>query len=257
MNSTNELTSESYWDDNWEDFHPSVIEESDNILGRNGAFIQTLEQRLQIPDQASFLELGGACSFYLCSLAKFKKAEASVIDYSNVGLSHTNSFFELNGCNVDVHQGDIFTHNFNEQKFDYIVHWGLIEHFNDPSKIFELSHKLLNKSGATIFTMPNMEAIGVSLWKKYDTDDYNAHIFHSDEYIHQLAEDSGFEVHSIYHWGPPILFNAGYWFREQSTLKHIINFFVRCLNVVSKFLPLYKIGHKKFSAHRAFILVKK
>ena len=91
----------------------------------------------------------------------------------------------------------------------------------------------------------------------HDTDDYNTHIFHSDEYIHQLAHDSGFEVHSIYHWGPPILFNAGYWFKEQSLQVLIINFFIRCLGVASKFLPLYRIGHRKWSAHRAFILVKK
>ena len=75
--------------------------------------------------------------------------------------------------------------------------------------------------------MPNMEAIGTSLWRKYDTDDFNTHIFHSDEYIHKLAQDSGFEVHSIYHWGPPILFNAGYWFKEQSLLRPIINFFIQ------------------------------
>jgi len=257
MNLTNELTSESDWDNNWKDFQPAIIEESDNILGRNGAFLKTLDQRFHIPDHSSFLELGGACSAYLCSLAKFKKAKASVIDYSNVGLNKTNSLFELNGCNVDVHQGDIFTYNFDEQKFDYIVHWGLIEHFKNPSEIFELSHKLLNKSGATFFTMPNMEAIGTSLWKKHDTDDYNTHIFHSDEYIHQLAHDSGFEVHSIYYWGPPILFNAGYWLKGQSLLRPVINFFIRCLRVVSKFLPLYRIGHRKWSAHRAFIVVKK
>ena len=165
MNLTNELTSESDWDNNWKDFQPAIIEESDNILGRNGAFLKTLDQRFHIPDHSSFLELGGACSAYLCSLAKFKKAKASVIDYSNVGLNKTNSLFELNGCNVDVHQGDIFTYNFDEQKFDYIVHWGLIEHFKNPSEIFELSHKLLNKSGAT-FLLCQIWKLWVHLYGK-------------------------------------------------------------------------------------------
>lgn len=256
MDTNNELTSSSDWDHNWKDFQPSIIEEGDNILGRNGAFLKTLDQRFHISDHASFLELGGACSAYLCSLAKFKKAKASVIDYSNVGLSQTNALFETNGCNVDIYEGDIFTYDFKEQKFNYIVHWGLIEHFKDPSKIFEISNKLLNKSGATFFTMPNMEALGTSLWKKHDTDDYNTHIFHSDEYIHQLAQNSGFEVHSIYHWGPPILFNAGYWFKGKSSLRPFIDFFIRCLSVLSKLFPLYRLGHKKWSAHRAFILVK-
>lgn len=256
MKAINELTSESDWDKNWEDFQPSLIEEGDKILGRNGAFLQTLDKRFHISDHASFLELGGACSAYLCSLAKFKKGKASVIDYSNVGLSKTNALFELNGCNVDIHQGDIFTYNFNKQKFNYIVHWGLIEHFKNPGEIFSLTAALLTESGAAIFTMPNMQAFGVGLWKKYDSDDFDTHIFHSDEFIHQLAEESGFSVHSIYYWGPPIFFNAGYWLKGRSILRPIINLFVRCLSAVNKIIPIFNAGHRKISAHRAFILVK-
>jgi 2-polyprenyl-3-methyl-5-hydroxy-6-metoxy-1,4-benzoquinol methylase len=253
----NELTSEADWDRNWENFLPSRINPNDQILGENGAFIKTLESNFSLKQGSSTLELGGACSAYLCCLAKFRSMDASIIDYSKIGLGYSDKLFNINNCNLDTHHGDIFDYDFGEKKFDYIVHWGLIEHFKNPIEIFELSHKLLNKSGATFFTMPNMEAIGTSLWRKYDTDDFNTHIFHSDEYIHKLAQDSGFEVHSIYHWGPPILFNAGYWFKEQSLLRPIINFFIRCLSVVSKFLPLYRIGHRKWSAHRAFILVKK
>jgi 2-polyprenyl-3-methyl-5-hydroxy-6-metoxy-1,4-benzoquinol methylase len=256
MNSSNELTSESDWDRNWKDFQPTEINENDKILGRKGAFLKTLDQRFQIPNHASFLELGGACSAYLCSLAKFKKAKASVIDYSNIGLSKTGALFELNGCTVDVHQGDIFNYSFKEQKFNFIIHWGLIEHFKNPIEIFSLSANLLTESGATIFTMPNMEALGVSLWKKYDSKDYDTHIFHSDEFIHQLAKESGFSVHSIFYWGPPIFFNAGYWLQGKSILRPIINFFVRCLSAVNNIFPIFHLGHRKISAHRAFILVK-
>ena len=256
MNTSNELTAESDWDLNWKDFQPMIIEESDQILGRKGTFIKTLEKRVDFPFHSSILELGGACSAYLCSLAKFKKAEASVIDYSNVGLSKTYKLFELNGCEVDVHQGDIFSYNFHDEKFDFIVHWGLIEHFKDPIDIFSLSAGLLKESGMTIFTMPNMEALGAGLWKKYDKEDYDTHIFHSDEFIHQLAKESGFLVHSIYHWGPPIFFNAGYWLKGKSLLRLIINLFVRGLSLINKLIPVFTLGHRKISAHRAFILVK-
>ena len=57
MNQTNELTSELDWDHNWEDFQPFLIDESDKILGRNGAFLQTLDKRFHIPENASFKPL--------------------------------------------------------------------------------------------------------------------------------------------------------------------------------------------------------
>lgn len=256
MNTSNELTSESDWDSSWEAFEPEAIKDNDQILGKNGAFLKTLEKRFEIKNSSSVLELGGACSSYLCSLAKYKNANASVIDYSQVGLSKTKKLFELNGCEVDIFNGDLSNHDFGNKKFDYIVHWGLIEHFKNPIDIFTLSANLLDSSGATIFTMPNMEAYGVNLWKKYDTDDYNTHIFHSDEFIHQLASASGLKVHSIYYWGPPLYFNAGYWFQDRSFLKHLINFFIRCLSLVSRVLPIFNLGHRKVSAHRAFILIK-
>ena len=256
MNINNELTSESDWDTSWEDFQPKAINDNDQILGKNGAFLKTLEKRLQIRTSSSVLELGGACSSYLCSLAKFKKVNATVIDYSQVGLSKTKKLFELNGCEVDIHKGDLSNYQFGKKKFDYIVHWGLIEHFKNPIDIFSLSADLLKPSGATIFSMPNMEAFGVSLWKKYDTEDYNTHIFHSDEFIHELAAASGFKVHAIYYWGPPLYFNAGYWFEGGSFLKQLINFFVRCFSAISKLLPIFNLGHRKISAHRAFVLTK-
>ena len=256
MNQENELTSEAHWDSNWKDFEPTIIKENDKILGQNGAFIKTLDKRWTIPPFSSVLELGGACSAYLCSLTKFRQVRASVIDYSKVGLSNTTKLFQLNGCNVDLHYGDLFSYEFPHSEFDCVVHWGLIEHFKDPIEVFSLSAKLLKPSGAAIFTMPNMEAYGVGLWKKYDTSDYNTHIYHSDEFISQLAEASGFSVHSIYYWGPPLYFNAGYWFKDQSFLKFVINFFVRCCSLISKIVPIFNIGHRKISAHRAFILIK-
>ncbi len=256
MNTKNEIISESDWDTSWEAFQPKEIKDNDQILGKNGAFLKTLEKRLKIRTSSSVLELGGACSSYLCSLAKFKKAHASVIDYSQVGLSKTKKLFELNGCEVDIYNGNLSNYHFGNKKFDYIVHWGLIEHFKNPIDIFSLSADLLNPSGATIFTMPNMEAYGVNLWKKHDTEDYNTHIFHSDEFIHELATASGFKVHAIYYWGPPLYFNAGYWFQDGSFLKYLINFFVRCLSAISKLLPIFNIGHRKISAHRAFVLTK-
>ena len=256
MNEDNKLTTESDWDNNWMNFCPTVISPSNTIIGSSGAFLKTLENRLFLEPNSSVLELGGACSYYLLCLAKFRSMNATIIDYSELGISHSKELFNLNDCSVDTYLGDIFDHDFGNKKFDYIVHWGLIEHFKNPIEIFKLSNKLLSHSGATIFTMPNMEAIGTSLWKKYDTDDYNTHIFHSDEFISELAKQSGFKVHAIYHWGPPILFNAGYWFKEEHFLKTVLNFFVRCLNLISKFLPIFRMGHRKISAHRAFILVK-
>ena len=62
MNASNELTTESDWDSSWEAFEPDAIEDNDQILGKNGAFLKTLEKRFKIKNSSSVLELGGACS---------------------------------------------------------------------------------------------------------------------------------------------------------------------------------------------------
>ena len=256
MNLNNELTSEADWDDNWLDFQPYIIKDTDQILGSNGAFIKTLERRFNVKPFSDVLELGGACSAYLCALSKYKSINASVIDYSDIGLSKTKRLFDMNGCKVDIFKGDLFTHNFSNNSFDIIVHWGLVEHFHDPIEIFKISSKILKKSGAVIFTMPNMEAFGVNLWQKYDGKDFDTHIFHSDDFIEKLAKESGFLVQSTYYWGPPLYFNAGYWFKNQFFLRSFFNLLIRLLSLLSRYFPIFNYGHKKISAHRAFILIK-
>ena len=252
----NNLTSVEDWDKNWHGYNPSLIKENDSILGEQGAFLKTIESRLILSQNDKVLELGGACSSYLCSLAKFKKIDASVIDYSKLGLEKTKELFKLNGCEVKLYHGNIFKYEFSENTFDCIVHWGLIEHFNNPKEVFEISSRILKNSGAVVFTMPNMDAYGANLWKKYDTEDFEQHVYHSDEYLYKLAKDTGFNVSSIYYWGPPLYFNAGYWFKNKFFLKFVINFFVRVVNIINRIFPLFRYGHKKISAHRAFIFIK-
>ena len=252
----NNLTSVEDWDKNWFDYKPSLIRDNDSILGEKGAFLKTIESRLDLNINDKVLELGGACSAYLCSLAKFKKIDASVIDYSSLGLEKTRELFKLNGCEVELHNGDIFKYQFSENSFDIVVHWGLIEHFNNPKEIFKISSRILKNKGAIVFTMPNMDAYGVNLWKKYDTEDFEQHVYHSDESLHKLAQDTGFSVSSTYYWGPPLYFNAGYWFKDKFLIKSVLNLFVRIMNIVNRILPLFRYGHKKISAHRAFIFIK-
>ena len=206
----NELTTEDHWDSNWSDYLPKVINPNDSILGINGAFLRSLEKRHKLVNNSSVIELGGACSAYLCALSKFRQLKSSVIDYSHVGLRKTVELFELNDCEVEIFQGNLFNFNFSKSSYNYVVHWGLIEHFNDPSEIFEITHNILKDDGITFFTMPNMDALGKGLWQKYDKEDFNTHVYHSDQNIKEIARKTGFKVESIFYWGPPLYFNAGY-----------------------------------------------
>ena len=188
----NELTSKEDWDDSWSKILLRTINDNDSILGKDGAFLRSTEKYLLINSGANILELGGACSSYLCSLAKYRKANASVIDYSHIGLNKTKILFEMNGQKINLYEGDFFEYDFKEEKFDLVVHWGLIEHFKDPSQIFKLCSSLLKKSGSMIFTMPNMEAWGASFWEKYDAKDFEGHIYHTDTLINELSKIFGF-----------------------------------------------------------------
>ena len=212
---------------------------------------------IKITKGYKIIELGGACSSYLCCLSKFESIAATAIDYSEIGIKKTHELFKSNKVKVVGITSDLFSHNFNNEKYDMVVHFGLIEHFNDPTSIFTLSCNLLNEHGSIFMTMPNMDAIGTYLWKKYDKEDLDCHIYHTDDYIIKIASEAGFDTVSVNYWGAPLLFNTGFWIKEKSVLKDVIIILVRSFSILNKIIPFYHKGNKYFSSYRGFVFRKK
>src|SRR5438067_2193723 len=100
----NELTSKQYWDQWWSRDTQKVdpLQEHWAEFGRNGFFLRAVERHVGSLNGRSVLELGGCMSNRLLSIAKWRDATVTVVDYSVGGLARTGRLFEDNGCRVEL-----------------------------------------------------------------------------------------------------------------------------------------------------------
>ncbi len=76
------------------------------------------------------------------------------IDYSIEGLNITKQFLKQNNIEAELIYGDIRTY-IPDRTYDLVVSFGLIEHFDNPSKILEFHKKFCSQDGLVIATVPN------------------------------------------------------------------------------------------------------
>jgi|GEM_PF-5281122 len=251
----NFLTDVEHWDEYWEEYgNTRSIKSTDPILGANGSFLRALKNNAGIFTNKKVLELGGASSYFLLSMCLFENMEATAVDYAQNGLLQLDKIFEAHGKKVKTICTDLFNYDFTE-KHDLVVHWGLLEHFVDPYPVLEVSAKAMSPDAKLVFSMPNLDALGVGLWKKYDPKQFNTCIYHSDDAIIAAALKAGLVFEKRFYWGAPFLANIGYWPANKLLLFCVENF-VRVLSACNRIIPFYHRGCSWFSKTRAFVFHK-
>jgi SAM-dependent methyltransferase len=254
VNSHDGITEQKDWDAQWQRLsHARTVPVNDPILGANGSLMRVVRMNIGDIQGMRVLELGGASSYFLLTLAKFGGAQAFAVDYSSIGIEHLREIFRANRCEVEARVADIFEHDFPEETFDLIVHWGLIEHFKNPGTVLKVCTDHLAPGGKIFFTVPNMEAVGASMWKKWDTADWDRHIYHTSASIGDACDKMNLRLVREFFWGPPLLFNIGYW-RKNGVFSLVTKQFVRALSLLNRCIPFYHYGVNAFSAHRTFLV---
>lgn len=253
----NELTGAEYWDEQWK-----AVGRDSRILsprhgrdGRNGYIMRMM--RRHVPDVAgrNVLEVGGGGGAHrLLALAKWGGARAHAVDYSAVGLKQTEAVFRANGCELKSHLANLYEWDADGQRFDLIIHWGVIEHFRDPAAIFEHSARLLTSTGHMLFSMPNMEAWGAALWRRWAPVNWSYHIYHSLPQIRDALESAGLELTDSFHYGPPLLQICPW--ETGGMLKSAVTVASKAATSASWILPIYSRGFKRVSQERGFLARK-
>src|SRR5213080_2218353 len=103
-----ELTSRRYWDAWWANCSPELISAADPQYGNNGWFLRFMDRACGPLSGKRIVEIGGAMSVCLLSLAKFRNATVIAVDYSGIGLDRTLELFSLNHTRVTCVQADMF-----------------------------------------------------------------------------------------------------------------------------------------------------
>jgi len=236
-------TEKDHWDRAWEAERPRVLSASDPHLGKNGWFLRAL------PSLAGkkVVELGGAGSYFLLAFAKWQGADATAVDYSQSGIALTNSIFDANRQPVKTVCQDIFSWHPIE-KYDAVLHFGLIEHFEDPTPLLRKCADLLNPDGRLVFAVPNMEALGARLWRRYSPRNWSTHVFHSDDRIRMSCEAVDLRLDRVFFFGWPLLQIAPWESRAAGLV--LVSGLQRLTNLAS---PLYSAGTRSLSCYRGFV----
>lgn len=201
-----QLTSPDYWNRFWEDYVPDRLPAADERqYGINGYFLRMMDSLGVRPGQ-SVIELGGALSFRLLALAKRRSIRATAVDYAATALDASRRWFVDNGCELEAIQGNFYDLP-EDRRFDFVTHWGVLEHEVDPLPMLTLCARLVKPEGVVVFSMPNMKGPGAWLWKHWSPNSWTKHIYHSDETIQRAANTARLDCASFVH-GAPFLYIA-------------------------------------------------
>jgi SAM-dependent methyltransferase len=259
----NELTNTEFWNNVYTPERESpdtrqirVFPAKHGMLGRRGYIFRMARRHLGELARKSVLEIGGGGgAYFLLALAKWGGARAFAVDYSPVALDLTKAVFAKNSCAVETYLGDIFEWNPpNGKQFEMIVHWGLMEHFNDPTPLLRVCYKLLAPGGSLLFSMPNMQAWGAWFWRHWCPKNWSVHIYHSDESVRAACAAAGLELQKHFFFGPPLL-QTGPWERP-GLLPALVSKGNYVFAGLYSLFPLFSRGLRALSYHRGFLAVK-
>jgi len=104
-----------------------------------------------------------------------------------------------NQAGLNVHAGDLLTAPFEEEFFDVVRMWSVLEHVPQPKAVLERIKKILKPGGVLILQVPNVRSFAFSLFGPFWTGlDLPRHLTHfSPKTIKESLQTLGFKVEQI------------------------------------------------------------
>jgi 2-polyprenyl-3-methyl-5-hydroxy-6-metoxy-1,4-benzoquinol methylase len=191
MTDNEKLSSKEYWDDvlnranlpvqvNNKQYSPWLINSFFKDFILKGEF-------------KTLLEVGSGSSAWLPFLAEEYNVQVSGLDYSEIGCKICEENLKMLGTNFDeIICEDIFKWH-SVKKYDIIISFGVIEHFENPEEILKIIYSHINENGIIITVVPNLLGIGGKLTRIFLPDVYRIHKIISKDYLKELHETTGYE----------------------------------------------------------------
>lgn len=169
-----------YWDQNWKDAPlPIPFDASDTSLNNkaNQELHHYFQGILKDMESPKILEIGCANSIWPIYFNRYHAAEVWGLDYSETGCHKSRGLLEHYGVEGEIINGDLFQPPAELLgKFDLVVSFGVIEHFENTALCLE-SCAAFVKPGGKLFTLiPNMHGITGFLQKLVDRSIYDIHV---------------------------------------------------------------------------------
>lgn len=152
-----------------------------------------LDGSLKLGPESRVLDVGCGAGEFLHRVHGATGAHVFGIDFSpNAQASATENF------SIPVFVGTIEDY-FNEQPFDLITAWWLLEHVSDPRSFFASVGRLLKPGGRFLFSVPNFASLNARLFgDKWYHLDCPRHLFlYTPQSLRRLLGEAGFRVDTI------------------------------------------------------------
>ena len=171
---SHELTDTKFWDQYWNNL--SLPVEIDTGFSAERCLAKELQKTLDGQGlSGDVLEIGAAPGKWLSFMNKTYSMTASAIEYSPIGADALKKNLEILKTPIDtVYIGDFFDIK-PAPKFDIVMSFGFIEHFDDPSTVVSRHLDWLSPEGKLIIGIPNFSNFHGNLQKILDKSVYDAH----------------------------------------------------------------------------------
>jgi len=178
---TNNITKKDYWDNLWKKSKKKKLLDIYNKSAYNYVTIEMHKYFQNIfkdknTTNKSILEIGCGDSVWLEYFHTHFNLKITGLDYSDIGCVNVKRLLDNANIEADIICADLFNPpNDMLGKFDYIVSFGVLEHFNDTSKVITAFHKYLKPDGVVITNIPNMSGILGIITKTTNPNIYKIH----------------------------------------------------------------------------------
>jgi len=133
------------------------------------ATINVIRRTIPADNLLAALEVGCAPGQKLLDLCAITGYEPFGLEYADSGVTETRRTFERRGHDPErIVHGDLFDEGVVDRigrRFDVVMSFGLIEHFEDPRLAIERHIDLLSPGGYLVIGIPNLVGLNLlSMW---------------------------------------------------------------------------------------------
>jgi len=189
------LSTKNYWENIYSKRRNSKIYPSPRKYRSHFELDRLFRKYLPKQKGLKIIEMGCGGSSWLPYFCKEFGYQVYGVDYSYEGCESAMVNLEEAGGKGEIFCEDFFDlgEKFRGQ-FDIIVSFGVIEHFNDPLVVLNLTNNLLKERGVLITVAPNTESTIFKAQKFIDKNVYNIHKIFSLEDLSNYHKDAGMQV---------------------------------------------------------------
>ncbi len=191
---------QKYWNELWADGEvPSIVDPRDTRLANrvNRRFHHVFQRLFAGYDTSSMrlLEIGCGKSAWLPYFAKEFGFQVYGLDYSPIGCEMARAVLQANKIEAEVVCADFFSSPENLLgKFDVVVSFGVIEHFEDTSGCLRSVSSFLKTGGMLITSIPNMVGMIGAVQKMVNKPVYDIHCLIDPAMLKSAHENAGLAV---------------------------------------------------------------